>query len=102
MGIQSLIFISSDVFTKHNFQTQISIKSDSHTCTGYSLSESLILASINPKYDEKLFVELQFQYKKTTSSAYVVYCIKIIFCFCLTFTTIWCTVQTEHVHVLNL
>ena len=53
MGIQSLIFISSDVFTKHNFQTQISIKSDSHTCTGYSLSEALIFASINPKYDNR-------------------------------------------------
>ena len=27
--------------------------------TGYSLSEALILASINPKYDNRLFVELQ-------------------------------------------
>ena len=73
MGIQSLIFISSDVFTKHNFQTQISIKSDSHTCTGYSLSESLILASINPKYDNRLFVELQFQYMKSTCTELVAF-----------------------------
>ena len=73
MGIQSLIFISSDVFTKHNFQTQISIKSDSHTCTGYSLSEALIFASINPKYDNRLFVELRVQYMKTISSEHIVY-----------------------------
>ena len=35
--------------------------------TGESLSEALILASINPKYDEKLLVELQF----CTSSVHV-------------------------------
>ena len=32
--------------------------------TGYSLSESLIFASINPKYDNRLFIELQVQYKQ--------------------------------------
>ena len=37
--------------------------------TGESLSEALILASINPKYDDKLFVELQF----CTSSVHVMY-----------------------------
>ena len=73
MGIQSLIFISSDVFTKHNFQTQISIKSNSHTCTGYSLSEALILATINPKYDNRLFVELQSQYMKSTCTELVAF-----------------------------
>ena len=31
--------------------------------TGYSLSEALILASINPKYDKKLFIELQVQFQ---------------------------------------
>ena len=35
--------------------------------TGYSLSEAFIFSSINPKYDNRLFVELQVQYKKTTS-----------------------------------
>ena len=30
--------------------------------TGYSLSEALILASINPKYDNRMLVELQVQY----------------------------------------
>ena len=46
-------------------------------CTGYSLSEALILASNNPKYDNRLFVELRVQYMKTTSSEHIVY-IKLI------------------------
>ena len=35
-------------------------------CTGYYLSEAIIPASINPKYGNRLFVEFQVQYKKTT------------------------------------
>ena len=31
-------------------------------CTGCPLSESLIFASINPKYDDRLFVELRVEY----------------------------------------
>ena len=42
-------------------------------CTGKSLSEVLILVSTNSQYDERLFIELQVQYKKTTSSVHVVY-----------------------------
>ena len=41
--------------------------------TGKSLSEGVILAPINPKYDNSLFVELRVQYKKTISSVHVVY-----------------------------
>ena len=41
--------------------------------TGKSFSEALILASTNPKYDKRLFIELRVQYMKTTSSEYVVY-----------------------------
>ena len=41
--------------------------------TGYSLSEALILVSINSKYDARVFIELQVQYKKTTSSVHFVY-----------------------------
>ena len=41
--------------------------------TGYSLSEVLILISINPKYNDKLSFELQVQHKKTTSPVLVVY-----------------------------
>ena len=32
--------------------------------TGKSLSEALIFASTNPEYDNRLFIELQFQYMK--------------------------------------
>ena len=35
---------------------------------GSSLSKALILASINPKYDEILFVELRVQYVLSTSN----------------------------------
>ena len=41
--------------------------------TGKSLSEALILAATNPKYDKKLFIELRVQYMKTTSKEHVVY-----------------------------
>ena len=33
-----------------------------------SLSEALILGSNNPKYDKRLFIDLQVPYMKTTSS----------------------------------
>jgi hypothetical protein len=46
--------------------------------TGNSLSEVLIFASINPKYDDTLIVELQVQYKKTTSSVHVGTHIKLL------------------------
>ena len=36
--------------------------------TGKSLSEALILASTNPQYDDRLFIELQLQYMKIPSS----------------------------------
>ena len=36
--------------------------------TGKSLSEALILESVNPKYDDRLFIDLRLQYKKNTSS----------------------------------
>ena len=36
--------------------------------TGKSLSEALIFASTNPQYDDRLFIELQVQYMKISSS----------------------------------
>ena len=39
--------------------------------TGKYLSEALILASTNPQYDNRLFIELWVQYMKTTSSEHV-------------------------------
>ena len=41
--------------------------------TGKSFSEALILASSNPQYDKKLFIDLPVQYMTTTSSEHVVY-----------------------------
>ena len=35
--------------------------------------EALILASTNPQYDKRLFIDLPVQYMKTTSSEHVVY-----------------------------
>ena len=45
--------------------------------TGKSLPEALILASINPYYDNRLFIELQEKYK---FGAYVL-CTKLVFLF---------------------
>ena len=36
--------------------------------TGKSFTEALILASTNPQYDKRLFIELQVQYMKIASS----------------------------------
>ena len=41
--------------------------------TGKSFSEALILASTNPQYDKRLFIELQVQYMKIASSEHGVY-----------------------------
>ena len=47
----------ADVWVKHNIAD-----------TGKSLSEALIFASINPQYDNRLFMELPVQHMKTTSA----------------------------------
>ena len=69
--------------------------------TGKSLSEALILASTNPQYDDRLFIELRVQYKKTTSSA-CVHCVHKLF-FVLTFRTIYVhnMFLAWNFHVLN-
>ena len=41
--------------------------------TGKSFSEGLILASINPQYDNRLFFESPVQYMNIPSSEHVVY-----------------------------
>ena len=40
--------------------------------TGKSFSEAHILASTNPQYEKRLFIELRVQYMKITSSKHVV------------------------------
>ena len=39
--------------------------------TGKSFSEALFLASTNPQYDKRLFIELQVHYMKIVSSEHV-------------------------------
>ena len=41
---------------------------DPSSATGKSFSEALILASANPQYDKRLFIELQVQYMKIARS----------------------------------
>ena len=50
--------------------TQFTIQMTSRiaVCTGKSLSEALIFASTNPQYDDRLFIELQVQSMKISSS----------------------------------
>ena len=49
--------------------------------TGKSFSEAVILASTNPQYDERLFIDLPVLYVKTTSSEHVVYINSFLFLF---------------------
>ena len=41
--------------------------------TGKSVSEALILESVNPQYDDRLFIDLQLLTQKNTNSEHVVY-----------------------------
>ena len=41
--------------------------------TGKSFSEALILESVNPQYDNRLFIYLRVLYKTNTNSEHVVY-----------------------------
>ena len=49
------------------------------TGTGKSFPEALIFASVNPQYDNRLFIELRVQYEKNTSLEHVVYKNCIVF-----------------------
>ena len=49
------------------------IKTEMDIGTGKSFSEALILATTNPQYDKRLFIELEVQYMKIASSEHVVY-----------------------------
>ena len=55
--------------------------------SGKCLSEALIFASINPQYDDRLFIELQVKYTKIPSSDLGrTFCVQKLF---LTFRTIF-------------
>ena len=44
-----------------------------YVITGKSVSEALILESVNPQYDNLFFIDSRLQYQKNTSSEHVVY-----------------------------
>ena len=69
--------------SKNSFNRLFSLPS-----TGKSLSEELILASTNPQYDDRLFIELQVQYMKIARTEHVVYT-NWFFVFVLTFRTFY-------------
>ena len=51
-----------------SLDSQLYPKKEKTVGTGKSLSEALIFASTNPQYDNRLFIELQFQYMKVPRS----------------------------------
>ena len=79
---------------------QMFIKKNSPRITGKSMSEALIFGSTNPRYDNRMFIELPVQYMKITSSEHsqnpfrmlsehVLYTNWFFFVFVLTFRTIY-------------
>ena len=56
-------------FLTTNIQTDLS----EFFGTGKFVSEELILESVNPQYDDRLFIDLRLQYKKNTNWELVVY-----------------------------
>ena len=57
---------------KHNFTVYF---------TGKSLSKAFIFESTNPKYDDRLFIELRDQYMRIASSEHVMYTNCFLFLF---------------------
>ena len=73
MIIQFLLFVKYIKKSKA-FIVTYSQKSIANCTFLKSMSEAIILASINPQCDKRLFIELRVQYMKTTSSVqHVVY-----------------------------
>ena len=63
------LFIISNVL----HQKTMKMRKGRYIHTGKYLSEALIIASTNPQYDNKLFIELWVQYMKITSTEHVLY-----------------------------
>ena len=61
-------FILLKVCDKHTSKKSLNITVKSLGITGKSFSEALILASTNPEYDKRSFIESQVQYIKIGSS----------------------------------
>ena len=61
-------FVLLKVCDKHTSKKSLNITVKSLGITGKSFSEALILASTNPQYDKRVFMELRVQYIKIGSS----------------------------------
>ena len=64
---------NTSIRLSHTEPTSLIVRNRDTISTGKSFSEALILASTNPQYDKRLFIDLPVQYMKTTSSEQVVY-----------------------------
>ena len=51
-----------------------------HTLTGKSFSEALILASVNPRYDKRLFIEFPEKYKFRTCCVQILFFVFVLTC----------------------
>ena len=59
--------------------------------TGKSFSEALILASVNPQYDKRLFIELQYKFRTCCVQ-------KLFFCFCFDIQNNICTQHVQNLY----
>ena len=55
---ESSLYFDTFLESQH-FVTIVKLENTITSTTGKSFSEALILASINPQYDKRLFIELQ-------------------------------------------
>ena len=72
-GIQPYLDVGRDwikkyVHTMFRYSLYFHERNSSIVITGKSFSKVLILASTNPQYDKRLFIDLPVEYMKTTSS----------------------------------
>ena len=65
--------IDPDALEAVTLNNQANYINSSSNSTGKSFSEALIIASTNPQYDKRLFIDLPVQYMKTIIPQNVVY-----------------------------
>ena len=70
---KSLLNPSTNTNKLEDFRNKSQQTNRSLNDTGKSVSEALVLKSVNPQYDDRLFIDYWLQYKKNTNSEHVVY-----------------------------
>ena len=71
-GVDTKLFHALELGIENSIKSSYLMRKRDKLATGYSLSEALILTSINPKYGVQLCIELLDQYRETTVSVHVV------------------------------